>query len=148
MTAKIVVGFDGSEPGNLALSYAKKLASLIGEGELILVYVVEWSPYSFLTPQENAERHKRREEEIAAAFARIVNPAVEALQGEGFAARGLVRHGHVAKILNQIAVDEGADQIVIARSSQSGLSEWVFGSSATNLVMHASVPVTVAGQGK
>lgn len=143
MSAKIVVGLDGGGSGNRAASYAKKLASLIGDCELILVYVIEWSPYSFQTPEENAERHKRREEEIGAALSRIVTPAVKALEGEGFAARGLVKHGHVAGLLDRIAVDEGADQIVIGRSSQDGIAERVFGSTATNLVMNASVPVTV-----
>jgi nucleotide-binding universal stress UspA family protein len=145
MSTKIVVGLDGSEAGNRAVSYAKKLGSLIGECELILVYVIEWSPYSFQTPEENAERHKRREEEIGAALKRIVTPAVKALKSDGITARGLVKHGHVADLLNKIAVDEGADQIVIARSSERGVVQRLFGSSTANLVMHASVPVTVVG---
>jgi nucleotide-binding universal stress UspA family protein len=41
MGAKIVVGLDGTDAGNRAVSHAKKLASLIGECELILAYVVE-----------------------------------------------------------------------------------------------------------
>jgi len=143
MSAKIVVGLDGNESGKRALAHAKKLASLIGECELILVYVIEWSPYSFQTPEESAQRHKRKEEEIAAAFSRIVTPAVNALQDEGFTARGLVRHGHVAELLDSIAVDEGANQIVIARSSGDGIVKRVFGSSASSLAMHASVPVTI-----
>ena len=145
MSAKIVVGLDGSSSGDRAVSYATKLASLIGECELILVYVIEWSPYSFQTPEENAERHKRREAEIGAALTRVVIPAVKALQKDGIAVRGVVKHGHVADLLDKIAVDEGADQIVIGRSSEGGIVARVFGSSTANLVMHASVPVTVVG---
>jgi len=145
MSARIVVGLDGSDAESRAVAYAKKLAKLIGECELILVFVIEWSPYSFQTPEENAERHKRREEEIEAANTRVVTPAVEALRKEGFDVRGIVRHGHVADLLDQIAVDEGADQIVVARTGERGLAQRVFGSSTANLVMHASVPVTVVG---
>ncbi|MDG2005438.1 MAG: universal stress protein [Novosphingobium sp.] len=145
MSAKIVIGLDGGGSGNRAVSHARKLATLIGDCELILVYVIEWSPYSFQTPEENAERHNRREDEIGAALARVVTPAVEALQKDGIAARGLVKHGHVAKLLNRIAAEEAADQIVIARSSEDGIAERVFGSSTANLVMNASVPVTVVG---
>jgi nucleotide-binding universal stress UspA family protein len=65
------------------------------------------------------------------------------LQDDGFDARGLVKHGHVAKLLDHVARDEGADQIVIARTSDDGIAEKIFGSSASNLVMHAGVPVTV-----
>jgi len=145
MSARIVVGLDGSDAESRAVAYAKKLAKLIGECELILVFVIEWSPYSFQTPEENAERHKRREEEIEAANTRVVTPAVEALRKEGFDVRGIVRHGHVADLLDQIAVAEGADQIVVARTGEHGLAQRVFGSSTANLVMHASVPVTVVG---
>lgn len=145
MTAKIVVGLDGSGGTSPAVDQAKKLAGLIGTCELVLVYVIEWSPYTFLTPEENAERHKRREEEIETAATRILNPAVEALAAEGVAVRGVIRHGHVADLLEKIASDEGAELIVVARTSSTSLSSRIFGSSTANLVMHASVPVLVVG---
>lgn len=118
---------------------------MIGECELIVVFVVEWSPYSFQTAEENAERHKRREQEIDTAMERVVTPAVEALTGAGLNARGLVRHGDVADLLDSIAVNEKADQIIVARTSEGGIKNRIFGSSTANLVMHASVPVTVVG---
>lgn len=145
MPAKLVVGLDGTGTGERALEHAKGLAKLISDCELVLVYVIEWSPYSFQTQEENAERHKRREEEIATATTRIVKPAVEALTSAGFKAHGVVRHGNVADLLNAIAVDEGADQIIVARSSEGGFVQRFFGSSTANLVMHATVPVTVVG---
>ena len=145
MSAKIVIGLDGSGSGERAVAYARKQAKLIGDCELIAVYVIEWSPYNFQTPEENEERHKRRNEEIAAAESRIVSPAVKKLKGDGFSARGIVKHGHVADLLNSVAVEEGADQIVVARSSDGGLASRVFGTSTANLVMTAAVPVTVVG---
>lgn len=145
MTAKLFVGLDGSGAGARASSYAKGLAALIGDCELILVYVVEWTPYSFQTLEENAERHKRREEEIKIALTRVIEPAVKSLQNDGCKVRGMVKHGNVADLLNQIAIDESVNQIVVARTSKSGLVQRFFGSSTANLVMHASVPVTVVG---
>ncbi len=112
---------------------------------MIALYVIEWSPFSFQTAEENAERHKRREAEIAAATTRIVEPAVNALKAEGFVARGMVRHGHVADSLNAIAVSEGADQIVVARASEGGIASRVFGTSTAHLAMTAEVPVTIVG---
>ncbi|MEX2518288.1 MAG: universal stress protein [Paracoccaceae bacterium] len=145
MIARLVVGVDGGGTGNRALAHAKKIARLIGDCELVLVYVIEWSPYSFHSAEENAQRHKRREEEIAAAESRVLAPAVGALKEAGFAARSVVRHGDVAELLNSVAVEEEADQIIIARSSDGGFAARVFGSSTANLVMTASVPVTVVG---
>ena len=140
---KLVVGLDGHSSGDRAVAYAKRMANLIGDCELKIVYVIEWSPYSFQTAEENAERHKRRDEEIALATERVVNPAVAGLKKAGVNASALVRHGNVADTLNAVAGEENADQIVVARSSQAGLSSRIFGSSTANLVMSASVPVTV-----
>ncbi|MEQ9491182.1 MAG: universal stress protein [Alphaproteobacteria bacterium] len=143
MSTKLVIGLDGHVSGQRALAYGKRLAELIDACELLVVYVVEWSPYSFQTAEENAERHKRREQEIAAASERLVEPAVEQLKASGLKARGIVRHGDAASTLIAIAEEEGASQIIVARSSEGGFVQRVFGSVASNLVMTASVPVTV-----
>ncbi len=143
MSAKIVVGLDGHVSGGRALAYAEQMAGLLKEPELIVTYVVEWSPYSFQTAQENAERHKRREEEIATAMERVIDPAVAELKAKGINASGVVRHGDVAETLNKIAIEENANQIIVARSSEGGFAKRLFGSSTSNLVMSASVPVTV-----
>ncbi len=143
MSTKLVVGLDGHVSGQRALAYGKRLAELIDACELLVVYVVEWSPYSFQTAEENAERHKRREQEIALAMERMVEPAVEQLKASGLNARGIVRHGDAAGTLIAVAEEEGAAQIIVARSSDGGFVQRVFGSVASNLVMTASVPVTV-----
>jgi len=113
--------------------------------ELIAVYVIEWSPFTFQTAEENAQRHKRRDEEIALATSRIVEPAVAALKEAGFKASGLVRHGDVAETLNKLTVEHGGSQIIVGRTSADGFTKRLFGSSTQNLVMDADVPVTVVG---
>lgn len=143
MTTKLVVGLDGHESGKRAMAHAKKLAQLIGECELLVVYVIEWSPFSFQTAEENEQRHKRREEEIGLAQDRVVMPAVAELTAAGLSARGIVKHGDVADTINRIASDEKAEQIVVCRSSEGGIASRIFGSSTSNLVMGATVPVTV-----
>lgn len=143
MTTKLVVGLDGHGSGERALAHAKKLAELIGSAELLVVYIIEWSPYSFQTPEENALRHKRREEEIATAMERVVDPAVDALKKAGLKASGMVRHGDVAEAISMIAEENKANQIIVGRSSEGGFHKRVFGSATSNLVMTATVPVTV-----
>ena len=142
MSGKFVVGYDGSVSSRRALEFAVDRARAQG-GTIVLAHVLEWSPYSFQTAEENALRHKRREEEIATAMERIVTPAVTRLTEAGLSASGMVRHGNVADTLNAIAVEEGATQIVVARSTEGGFTKRIFGSATANLVMEASVPVTV-----
>jgi len=143
MKETIVVGLDGHQSGERALEFGENLANRLGDCELAVVYIIEWSPYSFQTPEENAERHKRREEEIATALDRVINPALDRLTEHGINAKGVVRHGDVADTLNVIANELGASQIIVARSSEGGFTKRIFGSSTTNLVQSADVPVTV-----
>jgi nucleotide-binding universal stress UspA family protein len=145
MTVKIVIGLDGTDAGERALEFAKNLASKIGACELLAAYVIEWSPFTFQTAEENEQRHNRREEEIKLAETRIVEPAVAALKAAGFNASGLVRHGDVAETLNKLTVENGGSQIIVGRTSSGGFSKRIFGSSTQSLVMHAEVPVTVVG---
>lgn len=145
MTVKITVGLDGTDTGERALTFARDLASRIENCELIVTYVIEWSPFTFQTAEENEKRHKRREEEIKIATTRVVTPAVQTLQEAGIKAIGVVQHGDVAETLNRIATEHGASQIIVGRVSNDGFTKRIFGSSTQNLVMHADVPVTVVG---
>lgn len=145
MTVRITVGLDGTETGERTLAFARDLASRMEGCELVVVYVIEWSPFTFQTAEENEKRHKRREEEIAIAADRVVAPALEALKKAGFTASGVVQHGDVAETLNRITVEQGASQIIVGRVSADGFTKRLFGSSTQNLVMHADVPVTVVG---
>jgi nucleotide-binding universal stress UspA family protein len=143
MSTTLVVGLDGSPAGERALAYTKRLAGLIGECKIEIVYVIEWSPYSFQTPEENARRQKSREAAIKTANERIIEPAIAALTHDGFKAEGRVLHGKVAHLLNSVALETNAEQIIVARSTDSSLSARVFGSVTANLVMSSTVPVTV-----
>lgn len=116
MSAKLLVGLDGTGSGDRALSFAKQLAKRIGSCEIVVAYVIEWSPFTFQTPEENAQRHKRREEELKTARERILDPAVSSLKEDGFSAIGVVRHGDVAETLDDLAIENGPPN----RSSSRG----------------------------
>jgi nucleotide-binding universal stress UspA family protein len=64
MSNKILVALDGSDGSKRALSAAAAHAKLTNS-DLVLAYVIDWSPYSFHTPQELEERHQRRESEMS-----------------------------------------------------------------------------------
>lgn len=139
----IVVGLDGSEAGARALAFAKEQAKLIGDCTIAICYVIEWSPFSFQTPEENEERHKRREEELKMAHERVLDPAVANTESEGLEVVGIVKHGDAADILDAVAKKHEASQIVVGRVGVRGLKERVFGGVTGRLAASASVPVTI-----
>ena len=142
MACVYLVGVDGSRCGGRALDYAVGRAKS-NKGMVLVAHVIEWSPYSFNTPQENEQRHKRREQELERAHGMVVDPLVRRLQEEGVSAEGVVRHGHVADTLLQLAKEYDANCIVIGRRGSTTLKEQIFGSVASNMVQITDRPVTV-----
>jgi nucleotide-binding universal stress UspA family protein len=142
MTGIFLVGVDGSEGGARAAEFAAKCAKG-SDARLIVAYVIEWSPYTFNTPEENEQRHKRREEEISRAESEVVGPLVASLAKAGIKAEGVVRHGHAAEVLSGLAGEYNAGQIFIGRRGLSKLKALLFGSVAGSLVQISPVPVTV-----
>lgn len=141
MTDVNIVGFDGSGHAGRAVDYASDRAKKSG-ASLHLVLVLEWSPYSFHTPEELAERHKRREQELDRANA-IVQPVVNDLNKAGVKTTCEVRHGHVADILCEIASEKSASQIVIGRTGDSAIAQRLLGGLVLTLAQIATVPVTI-----
>ena len=139
----LVVGLDGSAAGERALDFAKRQARAMESARIVICYVIEWSPYTFQTPEENEQRHARREQEIGQARERILDPAIESMRSEGFEVEGVVRHGDAAEILDRLADEQGAAQIVVGRVGARGLKDRIFGGVSGRLVASADVPVTI-----
>ena len=142
MAQLLLVGIDGSACCQRSVDYAAQLASS-ANARLLILHVIEWSPYSFNTASENEVRHKRREEELQRAYAELIDPLVEALTAKGLKVEGMVRHGHPAKTLNEVANEKGASNIVIGRQGSSRMKAQLFGSVPSTLVQIADIPVTV-----
>jgi len=142
MSSVLMVGVDCSECGERAVEYAAELARN-SKARLFVAHVIEWSPFSFSTVEENFERHKRREEELQRAHSEVIDPIVDRLKAEGLEAAWLVRHGHVADTLNTLAVENGVTNIILGRQGTSKLKAHVFGSVGSRLVQVAECAVTV-----
>lgn len=142
MTDTILIGIDGSEVSRHAVNFAVAQAKS-RDTRLILGYVIEWSPYTFNTPEENEQRHLRRKEELQTAEERILNPILESIKSKNIDALGIVRHGQVADTLLRIAKKQNAVQIVIGRIGHSGIKSLLFGSVITKLIQIADIPVTI-----
>ncbi len=141
MSDIFVVGHDGSKGSDRAIAFAVARAKA-GGAELRIAHILEWSAYSFLTPEELEARHKRRQQEMERAE-KDVDPVVERVRAEGIPASAVIRYGHVAEILCKIAEEVGAAQIFIGRTGHSKLGARLFGSVPGALMQSAPVPVTV-----
>lgn len=142
MAQKFLVGVDNSNCCQRSIDFVAHWAGQANAG-VVLVHVIDWSPYSFNTAMENEVRHKRREEELARAQADLIDPVLEKLREKGLQVEGMVRHGHPAKTLSDMASEIGATNIVIGRKGSSRLKAQIFGSVANTLVQISEVPVTV-----
>ncbi|MFC1680767.1 universal stress protein [Pseudomonadota bacterium] len=142
MSECFLVGIDNSDCSRRALDFACRRAKTAG-ARLVVTYVIEWSPYTFNTPEENEQRHKRREEEITRANTSVLTPALEHIREAGLEAEGIVRHGNVADVLSGLADEQTADQIIVGRIGESGLKSILFGSVTSKLIQLSKVPVTV-----
>ena len=143
MARVFVVAVDGS-PGSLrALDLAVDLAKPANDS-LILAHIIEWSPFSFHTADELAERHKRREEELERAEKAVLAPASKRVDEAGLSCETVVKHGHPAESLLETADEAKASLIFIGRKGQSRMGALLFGSVAGSLVQMSKIPVTVA----
>ncbi|MEM1412291.1 MAG: universal stress protein [Pseudomonadota bacterium] len=141
MDTVYLVGVDGSNCSDRAIAYAVERARENG-GRVLVAFVIEWSPYSFSTPEENAERHMRREQELERAHEQVIDPLVARLSEQGIETEGLVAHGHVAQTLDRLARERDVTCLVIGRKGSSRLAQF-FGSVASRLVQIVDRPVTV-----
>ena len=141
MINTFIVGYDGTEPSQRALSFSAEAARDRGAA-LLVVHVLEWSPYSFLTVEELAERHKRREEEVLRAQT-VVDPVCSKLRASGLNVSSEVRYGDPAEIMCEIAGQHEASIIVIGRKGSSNLAVRVMGTLGISLIQASPVPVTV-----
>lgn len=133
-----LVAYDGRDQP--VIETAVQLAKA-QDATLVIAHILEWSPYSFLTPEELAERHKARQHELERAEQAVMAPVLAKIREAGLTAEGIVRHGQVVDLVISLAREKGAQLILVGRSNS--LSDRVFGSVASGLAQSAPVPVVI-----
>lgn len=142
----VLVGVDRSEASRRAVEFVLSRARING-WRVKIVHVINWSRYTILTPEELENRPNVRREEIASAQQEVIDPLLEWIASEKLAGdaeiTSEIRHGRPSEILSDLAEEEGHDVIVVARTGQSDLRHAIFGSTASRLAQHASVPTLI-----
>lgn len=140
--SSLLVGVDHSASSRRAVAFAARFASESG-ATLRIVHVIPWSQYTFSTPSDNEMRSTRKKEEIAAAEAQIIVPAVAVTEEFDLTPTTTVVHGNPAEELVSIAARLGDAHIIVGRTGDSKFKQVLFGSTPGKLIQIASTPVTV-----
>lgn len=142
MKETLLVGIDGSDGSRRALDFTAHRAVRL-DARVLVAYIIDWSPFNMLTPQELDTRHRERQEELTKARVQVLEPMLERLRGQGLEVEGVTRHGHAAETLAALAREHNAVQIVVGRRGLSKVQALLFGSISVSLVQISPVPVTV-----
>lgn len=138
----VVVGVDGSEAGVRAAHFAGRHVR-DGRARLVVCHVVPWSSFTVQTAEDNEQRRVVKAQETQQAWEQVVQPLVDAVSEEGVTVEGVVRHGHPAETLCAVVGEQGAAHLVVGRRGHSRVRTLLFGSTPSNLIQIATVPVTV-----
>ncbi len=137
-----LVAQDSDQDGRRVLDYAIDRARRDG-ARLVIMHVLEWSPYSFLTPEELEERHVRRREEMERAQAALIDPAVAHARAAGVEAEGELKYGSVIRRLAEAARAHEAALVFVGRSGSDSIGARIFGSVPLGLAQLCTVPLVL-----
>lgn len=133
MWKRILVPLDGSNLAELALAYAEELATAFNS-EVVLLYVSE--------PKEDQYRpmHQLYVEEVAKRVGEHIKKPAKI--------KTAVLTGEPAEEIINYAQKNKASVIIMASHGRSGITAWVMGSVAGNVLQATEVPVLLIGVSK
>ncbi len=138
-TFRIVVGVDFTDAGDHALDEAIALAMRLESDELHPVFVIA---------DDARERMDLVDRELSSARDRLRERVLGRMYARGADGEHPVvfhvRIGDPAEAIHQVAVDVGADFVVVGTHARRGLEKMLIGSVAEALVRAARLPVIVA----
>ena len=141
MYKRILLAYDGSEPGQKALLDARDMAAW-GQPELHLVAVMP-PPAAFIGG-EGGIYDPEREKEEEQRYKEILEDGLKRLSESGRAVRGHVLVGDAVDEIARHAKEIGADVIVVGHKHlDSWAARWWRGSLSKSLIEHAPCSVLV-----
>ncbi len=154
MYRNILVPLDGSSLAECVLPHVEAIARSCQPARVVLAKVVDsdrlpivsesWGPKLQAKLKSAREHMEADEKDQASAYLEGIKkrlnlgPAVETATIEG---------ARPAESLLDYALDNGIDLIVIATHGRSGLSRWVYGSVAENILLGVSSPIFLVKPG-
>ena len=138
MYRKVLLAYDGSVEGRLALREGARLAQICG-AEVFLLAVVDLSTGLAMEAATVAMLQAQRSE-----YEAILAEGARRLEGLGFAPETRLQIGDPAPQIGAVAHEIGADLVVVGHRRQGALARWWFGSTGSYLIDHVNCSVLVA----
>ena len=138
MYKKVLLAYDGSVEGRLALREGAKLAQYCG-AEVFLLAVVE---PSFGATLEGGVMVPIDDQ--IATYQAILDEGVRRLQAIGFSPTARLGMGGAGREIAGVAEEIGANLVVIGHRPDGPLGRWLFSSVGTYLVKHLHCSILVA----
>lgn len=137
MYRRILLAVDGSKNSIRATEEAVKIASLIPQCKIEVVYVVD------LTKVKNEILHSQGNEELEYARRKRLSPIEEKIKSKHVAYELKILHGYPGPTIIEYANKEKIDLVVIGSRGLNYLQEMVLGSVSHKVVKRVDCPVLV-----
>ena len=139
---KILTPVDGSPASLRAVDFALEMLSLIPGGSLILLNVtnvgaIDPMGVAAMAPPDWFQDVASRASDAA------LRGALSKCKASNIEFKPMVRAGQTAKTIDEVAREEGVDQIVMGTRGLGGIQGLLLGSVATQVIHLAEVPVTL-----
>lgn len=141
MATKLVVGYDFSEPAELALNEALRQASL-APGCILHVLMALEEKHKSLFP--DIEIDYQGAGKVQSWLSEAVQARVQQVRPEGLTFFVHARIGEPAAEILALAAEADADVIVVGTHGHTGVKRWLVGSVAERVVREAHCRVLVA----
>lgn len=135
MYRRILLAVDGSENSMRATKEAVKIASLVPESKIEVVYVAD------LSKVKNEILHSHGKEELEHARRKKLSPMEESIRLKNIAYEVKILHGVPGPTLIEYANEEAMDLVVIGSRGLNSLQEMVLGSVSHKVVKGVNCPV-------
>lgn len=139
MYEKVLLAYDGSVEGELALREGARLARLCG-AEVFLLAVVNLST-GFVLAEGAAPGAAKHQQD---AFREVLAQGVERLKRMGFIPHARLEFGEPAGRIAAVAGEIGADLVVVGHRHQSGFARWWRGSVGAGLLEQIGCSLLIA----
>lgn len=137
MYRSILLAVDGSENSLRAVKEAVKLASLVKDAEVTLLYVIDHKD------DENDELHDTAAVEFELARQRKIQPARDALEKEEIFYRVEMMYGMPAQTIIELANERNFDIVIIGKRGLNKMQKMIMGSVSQKVANEADCPVLV-----
>lgn len=138
MFQKILLAYDGSEGANRALEAAIELAK-VHEGKIWVLAVEEKLPHISATVGEFQEAKELADQR----FRQLLEEVRTRAETAGIELKALLRAGHSARTIVEVAKEGEFDVILVGHSGLSGVWATFLGTTAEKVSRHAPCSVLI-----